>query len=174
LHVAAALPDRLDGVLCIDPLGAVGDGGEAAFEAEMFARTPEDVRQKAKELDEQALAGEGTIEAALESLRLVWPAYFADPGNAPPMPPTRMSLDAYALTWASLKQFLPEIEAALPGIDLPLGMLAGGRSPMPLAAATDTAARIPGSWVDVVPDAGHFPWHEQPGCVRAALQRLEG
>lgn len=174
LHVAVALTDRLDGVLCVDPLGGVGDGGEAAFEKEIFDRTPEDVRQKAKDLDDQALAGEGTVEAALESLRLVWPAYYADPSTAPPMPETRMSLDAYASTWASLKDLLPDLEAALPGVAVPVGIVAGGGSPMPLSAATDTADRIPGAWVDVVPDAGHFPWHEKPGCIRAALQRLEG
>ena len=23
--------------------------------------------------------------------------------------------------------------------------------------------------VDVIPGAGHLPWHEQPGCIAAAL-----
>src|SRR5436190_2917258 len=79
LHVAVSLPARLDAVLCLDPLGGVGDGGEAEFNDEMFRRTPEDVRAKAKELDDQALAGEGSSEAGIEGMRLVWPAYFAHP-----------------------------------------------------------------------------------------------
>jgi hypothetical protein len=37
-------------------------------------------------LDEQATAGGGTIEGAIESPRLVWPACFADWDAAPPMP----------------------------------------------------------------------------------------
>src|SRR5580698_2225900 len=39
-HVAVSCGDRVSGVLCVDPLGAVGDGGSALFEAEMMARTP--------------------------------------------------------------------------------------------------------------------------------------
>ncbi|HYQ33968.1 MAG TPA: alpha/beta fold hydrolase, partial [Lapillicoccus sp.] len=36
-HAAAAIPERLAGVLAVDPLGAVGDGGSAAFGAELMA-----------------------------------------------------------------------------------------------------------------------------------------
>ena len=37
-----------------------------------------------------------------------------------------------------------------------------------------TADRIPPSWVEVAQGAGHFPWHERPGSVRRALDRLVG
>jgi pimeloyl-ACP methyl ester carboxylesterase len=40
LHVAAAMPERLLGVLSVDPLGAVGDGRWPEFDEEMFRRTP--------------------------------------------------------------------------------------------------------------------------------------
>jgi pimeloyl-ACP methyl ester carboxylesterase len=33
-------------------------------------------------------------------------------------------------------------------------------------------AAVVGGWLDVIDDAGHFPWFERPGCVRAGLQRL--
>ena len=39
-------------------------------------------RERAKELDDRAMAGEGSAEDALESLRLIWPSYFADPDGA--------------------------------------------------------------------------------------------
>ena len=26
--------------------------------------------------------------------------------------------------------------------------------------------------VTVIPEAGHLPWHEHPGCIAAALARL--
>ncbi|MBV9291186.1 MAG: alpha/beta hydrolase [Frankiales bacterium] len=172
MHVATRLGDRLDGVLCVDPLGAVGDGQMAAFEAAMSARTPEADRLRATELDERAMRGEGTEEDALESLRLVWPAYFADPATAPPMPPMRLAVQSYAETFASIVAELPALAAALPSIRVPVGFLAGGASPMPAAACTDAAAVIPSAWVETVPAAGHFPWHEAPGCARAAVQRL--
>jgi pimeloyl-ACP methyl ester carboxylesterase len=39
---------------------------------------------------------------------------------------------------------------------------------------TSTVERIPGAWADIVDGAGHFPWVEQPGCVRRSLDRLAG
>jgi pimeloyl-ACP methyl ester carboxylesterase len=173
LHVAVSMPDRLDGVLCLDPLGGVGDGGEALFGAEMLARCPEDVRKRAEELDERALAGEGTEAEGIEGLRLVWPAYFADWDAAPPMPDYSLSVPAYAEAFESLKERLPGLEGSLPTISVPLGIVMGAKSPMPTEeVGVATAARIPGAWVEVIADAGHFPWIEQPGCVRAALSRL--
>lgn len=174
MHVAVALPDRLDGVLCIDPLGGVGDGGEKEFEAEIFARLPADIREKAMALDARAMAGEGTIEDALESLRLVWPAYFASWDAAPPMPDMRLSLDSYAQTYASLHEQLPRLTAGLPSVTTQVGFVIGGASPMPASASTDSAAAIPGAWSEVVEDTGHFPWLEKPGSVRSAVDRLTG
>lgn len=171
-HAAVAVPDRLLGVLSVDPLGAVGDGGMAAFEAEMLARTPEQDRQRARDLDELTMRGEGTEADALEGLRLVWAAYFADPPNAPPMPPIRMSLAATAL-FEDVVRALPALEKALPDVRVPLGVLVGARSPMPpQEAGLVSAERVPGAWGVSVPDAGHFPWYESPGCVAAAMRRL--
>ena len=159
-------------MLCIDPLGGVGDGGEKAFETAMFERTPEDLRDKVQALDARALAGEGTAEDELEGLRLVWPAYFAlwDPANE--MPPMQLAVDAYSQTFESLHEELPRLTAALPSITTPMGFVAGAGSPMPVSASTDTAAVIPGAWTEVVEGAGHFPWLDKPGCVRSALDRL--
>ena len=173
-HAAVALPDRLLGVLSVDPLGAVGDGAMAAFDAEMFARTPEADRQRAKDLDEQSMRGEGTEADALEQMRLVWPAYFADPANVPPMPPFRFSVPASAL-FGEIATELPALEKALPDVRVPLGVLVGARSPMPpQEAGLVSAERVPGAWGISVPDAGHFPWFEAPGCVAAAMDRLTG
>jgi len=173
-HVALAMPDRLLGVLAIDPLGAVGDGGMAAFDAEMFARTPAADRQRAQDLDEQAMRGEGTEADAFEGLQLVWPAYFADPPNAPPMPPLRLSMPANAL-FGDISARLPALEKGLAEVQVPLGVLTGARSPMPEdEAGLASAARVPGGWGVSVPDAGHFPWIESPGCVLSAMRRLAG
>ena len=171
-HVAVAAPERLLAALAVDPLGAVGDGGLAALEAEVTARTPEADRERAAALDERAMRGEGTTEDIEESARLFWQAYFASPEDAPPLPDLRSSIPAYSGLWDSLKAELPTLEAALPGVRVPFGFVAGGASPMPSEASTETAAAIPGAWVEAVPGAGHFVWHERPGCVRSALARL--
>ena len=172
LHVAEAMPDRLLGVLSVDPLGAVGDGRWPEFDEEMFRRTPESVRERAREIDELSMAGTADDELALEGMRLVWPAYFADPEHAPPMPALRMSSARSGEMVPSILAGLPALEAGLSGIRVPVGFVHGSRSPMPLAASTDAADRIPGAWVEVVEGAGHFVWFEAPGAVRAALRRL--
>ncbi len=170
--VADRLPGRLLGVLAVDPLGAVGDGGNEEFEAEMSRRTPEKDRDRAAELDRLAQEGEVTEEQALESLRLFWPAYFADPSTAPAMPPMRLSIPAYSGLFTDLVARLPELEASLPSIRVPLGVVVGEQSSIPNSAGRDSAGRIPGAWTEVVPGAGHLPWLEVPGSVRQALDRL--
>jgi pimeloyl-ACP methyl ester carboxylesterase len=175
LHLALDLPDRLLGVLCVDPLGGVGDGGGAAFEAEMARRTPEAIRARAAELDEAALRGEGTEADAMESLRLVWPAYYPAWDAAPPMPDVHLSVEAYAGGYESLTAELPALTERLGRISVPLGIVAGAASPMPVdLAAKATTDAIPGGWLEVVDGAGHFPWQDRPGCVRAGLDRLAG
>jgi pimeloyl-ACP methyl ester carboxylesterase len=174
LHVAEAMPERLLGVLAVDPLGPVGDGRWPEFDEEMFRRTPEHLRARARELDELAMAGKVDEELALEGLRLVWPAYFADPDRAPPMPELRYASERSAEMVPSIQAELPALEAGLPRIRVPVGFVHGSRSPMPLAASTDGAERIPGAWVEVVEGAGHFVWVEAPGVVRTVLRRLTG
>jgi pimeloyl-ACP methyl ester carboxylesterase len=118
------------------------------------------------------MAGAADDELALEGMRLVWPAYFADPEQAPPMPEFRLASERSADMVPSILAELPALEAGLPGIRVPVGFVHGSRSPMPLGASTDGAERIPGAWVEVVEGAGHFIWVEAPGAVRASLRRL--
>jgi pimeloyl-ACP methyl ester carboxylesterase len=174
LHVAEAMPERLLGVLSVDPLGSVGDGRWPEFDEEILRRTPESIRERAREIDELSTAGEADDELAVEGMRLVWPAYFAEPQHAPPMPDLRIAGARSAEMVASIFEELPSLEAGLPEIRVPVGFVHGSRSPMPLAASTDAAERIPGAWVEVVEGAGHFTWVEAPGAVLTALRRLTG
>jgi pimeloyl-ACP methyl ester carboxylesterase len=171
-HAASAIPDRLAGVLSVDPLGAVGDGGAEAFGDEMLGRVPEDARERARVLDEKDTAGTATPEEELESFALFWPSYFADPRSAPPMPRVEFSQPATEGLWADLTVRRPELESSLPSIRVPVGVIVGELSPMPPSAGTESAERIPGAWSHVEPGAGHLVWHEAPGCLLAAMDRL--
>ena len=172
-HVAHDLGPRLLGVLAVEPLGGVGDGGEAVFGAEMEARLRDDLRDRAVELNARDDRGEASDDEALESLTLFWPGYFADPTTAPPMPPMRTNRATSGGLWTDLRARLPELEAGLSEIHVPVGVLVGGRSPMPpLDAGVATAQRISGAWWITVPNGGHFTWVEAPGCVLDAMRRL--
>jgi pimeloyl-ACP methyl ester carboxylesterase len=172
LHAAVEIPERVSGVLAVDPLGAVGDGGMAAFNAEMEARMPPESFARVLELDEKDAAGIGTAEESMESLSLVWPPYFADPSAAPPMPRMEISHPAMLGLLGEVATALPALEARLPSITRPVGLLLGERSPMPVDAGLETAARISGAWTRVAPGAGHFVWYEAPGAVIAAMDDL--
>jgi pimeloyl-ACP methyl ester carboxylesterase len=167
-------PDRVRGLLLIDPLGIVGDGGYHHFEQQLFARTPEDVRQRAEELDQRVMAGEGTEEDSHESFRLVWPAYFHDPARAVPVPDVRHSVETNSQTFEDLFALLEA--GALPGRAAayggPVEVVYGLGSPFPPEASIETAHTFPQGSATGVPDAGHFCWVEQPGCVADALVRL--
>lgn len=71
LHAANAIPDRLSGVLAIDPLGAVGDGGAAEFMAGLVARMPNANRPGFDELTAKESTGGLSVEEDVEQLRLV-------------------------------------------------------------------------------------------------------
>ncbi|HEY3612629.1 MAG TPA: alpha/beta hydrolase [Gaiellales bacterium] len=173
LHVLAEHPERVSAALIVDTLGGVGDGGEAAFDAELMRRTPPRDLARVEHLEQQAMAGEGSEEELAESLRLIWPAYFADPASAPPAPAMTLSVEAYAETFASLHAELPGLAARLAGVTVPTRFLHGAGGPMPVTASSDTAAAIgAAAELEVLADAGHFPWLEQPGCVASALLRL--
>jgi pimeloyl-ACP methyl ester carboxylesterase len=171
-HAAVAIPHRLSGVLAVDPQGAVGDGGFAGFVAELVARMPDANRPRFLELEAKETAEGLTPEEDLEQLGLVWPSYFAEPSTAPPMPPTSLAQASYEGLVADLDARLPELEASLPSIRVPVGVIVGERSPMPPRSGAETAARIPGAWCRTEPGAGHFVWVEAPGAVLAAMDRL--
>jgi pimeloyl-ACP methyl ester carboxylesterase len=102
LHVLAIRPERVTAALIVDTLGGVGDGGEAEFDDEILRRTPPRDVERVEHLERQAMGGNGTEADLAESMRLLWPAYFANPAMAPPFPGMRFSVEAYAETFASL------------------------------------------------------------------------
>jgi proline iminopeptidase len=173
MHVLAARPGRITAALVVDTLGAVGDGGEAAFDDELLRRTPPQDVERVQHLERQAMAGAGSEADLAESMRLLWPAYFADPAAAPPAPELTLSVEAYAATFASLHAELPALAARIAGLEVPTLFLHGGGGPMPVSASSDSARVIgAAAGVEILERAGHFPWLELPGCVGEALDGL--
>jgi proline iminopeptidase len=169
LHLLAVAPTRVGAALAVDPLGGVGDGGLAAFQVELTRRLPEVTLARLTELDAVEATRPLTQDEALEAMELVWPGYFSSLEVAQPIPQTGHAPSD--TSWASIRAELPALADLLRDCTVPTRFVHGALDPLPVTASTDIA-ELMGAAVDVLPGNGHFPWLEDPGCVRRSLDRL--
>lgn len=170
MHLATAHPERVDGLLLLDSLGAVGDGGTGTMDDVIGRRIGAEAQAALAALAEQGDLTEAEVGTA--QLRLLWPGYFKEPAHAPSMPPIATHPVAGAVM-ADAMRLLEEgaLERALPTLDVPSLHLIGAHSPIDPAANHRTAALMHGAIVKTC-DTGHFPWLEEPGSVEAATRQL--
>ncbi len=173
LHLALAHPDRVAGLVLVDGLGVIGDGGSADLGQELRARLLPGAAERLEQLMLE-MGDTPTDDLVTEQTALLWPGYFADPASAPPFE-SRVCVAAYVGTEASVAEHLAAGFAnSLASLSVPVIFVLGGQSPMPVSQGEQTAALIRGAEVRIIPGAGHLPWHEQPGCLAAALADVAG
>lgn len=169
LHLMVAAPHRVGAALVVAPLGVLGDGGMAELEAELFRRLPKATVARLQELDQLEVTRALTTEEVLEGMALAWPGYFSSLAVAQPIPQTGHAPSEE--TWASIRSERPRLAEGLRGCAVPARFMHGQLDPLPAAASTVTA-ELMGAPVDVLDGNGHFPWLEDPGCVRHSLDLL--
>jgi proline iminopeptidase len=169
LHLLAVTPTRVGAALAVDPLGAVDDGGLAAFEVELLGRLPEATVARLTELDAAEATRPLALAERLEAMEIAWPGYFSSLDAAQPIPQTGHAPSEES--WASIRAELPGLADLLRDCTVPTRFVHGALDPLPVTASTDIA-ELMGAAVDVLPGNGHFPWLEDPGCVRRSLDRL--
>jgi proline iminopeptidase len=163
LHLAVAHPDRLEGVVCIGPLGASIDVLEE-FGQNLRRDLAPEMRDWVTEVDARDDAGTATDEETLRAFEAVWPYYFADPASAPPFPFDERG-DGGRDTWASIMEHCERrtLEDGLRRVTLRTVFVHGAADPLPARTSIDTAALMPNADVVLLEGCGHFPWLEQPG-----------
>ena len=173
MHLAVAQPTRVSAAVIVDPLGAVPDGGDQELEANIMAQLPAELARRVEALEKRIESGEGGEADGIESMRIVWPYYFARPEGAPPMPELRVNNQTFADTFSSIRDHFERetLAKGLPRLDLPLLFVHGRESPIPWHRSEESAHLVPGAMLELVDECGHFPWLEAPGSVRAAVKR---
>ncbi len=173
MHIAVAAPERVSGLLLIDALGAIGDGGAGTMGATIGARIGD---KGAAAMAELATLGLENDEAELRQLAILWPGYFKDAEAAPPMPDTiGISEKVNAAVMSDAMALLGDdvLANALPQLAIPNLHMIGLHSPIDPDANRQTAALMKDAIVEEF-DTGHFIWIEQPGSVVEATRRLLG
>lgn len=172
--VAAAIavtdPGRVRAMVLIDSTGITRNGGIDEFFAHFDdAYAPEDaerVAQLARTDDER-----GLTEAERDEWRRIdWRYYHADPANPPPFLERDVSPVAGAEGLSDTRKLLAEdFFRPLKSHPVPTLVLSGANGPFPPWVFEDMTALIPGAVARVIPDAGHYPWYEQPMAMKAAI-----
>jgi pimeloyl-ACP methyl ester carboxylesterase len=170
LHALASHPDRVAGVICVDPLGAYGDVFEP-FGRNLRAKLTPEQGARVDEIEARRRAGEATFLELAERGMLIWPAYFLDPGRALPMP-KEIGLECSTDTNRSISEHhaAGTLVEALPRVPRrPALFVHGAQDPLPIASSVETAKLLPDAQVVLVEESGHFPWVEQPEAFRSAV-----
>ena len=171
LHLLVAHPERLLGVVAVDPLGAFDVFAEQ--DRRMRQRLSAEQIARVVEIEARRTAGEVTDEELVERWGLLWPQFFLHEELAS-APPKHVGPQCSIGTNASISAHFEQrtLELRLPDARLPLLIVHGVQSPLPVESAERTAALVPGAVFEPVDDCGHFPWIEQPDAVRRAVERF--
>jgi pimeloyl-ACP methyl ester carboxylesterase len=175
MHIAVDHPERVAGLVLLETLGAVPDGGLGAFVPNLVARLTPDERAKLDSLMARQAEGDDDPALMAKIYMALWPSYSYKHGNV--LPPVTLRLeeplaDGGPDTMSSVREhFLARtLERGLPALDVPALLIHGEGDPLPVSASEETAALIKGARVETVAEAGHFPWIERPGVVRSLVE----
>jgi proline iminopeptidase len=165
---AREYPERIAALALID------SGGPTLktvmkFNANLESRFSDEDRAAIKEWSDPERLKENRHRAALALTKAKAPAYFADRTKA------HLLTDAMDETafhegvfWAVVPQMMAlDLRAGLEKVKAPVLVLHGRQDP--LESAEEVHETFPGSKLEWVENAGHFPWLEQPDRVYAVL-----
>ncbi len=176
MHVAVAHPERVSGLILVETLGAVPDGGMAAMTQAMVDRLTVEERATLDALLERQVSGDEDPDLMRAIFGTLWPSYSPIHGNvvAPGYIRMEKPIPGQPDTLASVRAHFEAgtLERALPGLDVPALLIHADGDVMSLSATTDTAALIRGSTMRIVGGAGHFPWVERKGVIREMVVEL--
>jgi pimeloyl-ACP methyl ester carboxylesterase len=157
-------------MVLIDSTGLTGNGEIDEFFAHFDnSYSPEDAN-RAAELERNDDQRGLTAEEQDEWRRIDWRYYHADSADPSPYLEREVSSAAAAEGLNDTRRFLAEdFFRPLGAQSIPTLVLSGAKSPLPPWVFAQMTAHVPGAPATVIPDAGHYPWHEQPAAMKSAI-----
>ena len=175
LHLAVAHPERLVGILCVDPLGAYGDIFEDFGRNLRRAVSPEAI-VRIREVEAPRREGTATEAELLERSTIVWPVYFARSGERAAASGRAHRRPVFGRDERVDRGPLRARHArrtGCPGWTSRRSSSTAPTMPLPPRSSIETAAPIPGARVELIEDCGHFPWMERPGELLRGYQLFQ-
>jgi len=157
---AREYPERLGAIAFLDAGGPTLKS-VPKFTANLDARFSAEDRAAIQEWS-GAKGKENHRRAVLEITRAKTPAYFADRAKAKPMMDS-LTEDSFhdGVFWAIVGQMMAlDLRQGLEKVKAPVLVLHGKQDP--LESAQEVHETFPGSQLELIDNAGHFPWLEQP------------
>lgn len=141
----------------------------AKFNANLEARFSDEDRAKIREWSDPETMKENRRQAILEITRAKTPAYFAERRKALPLMDAMDEQSFHdGVFWSVVPQMMSlDLRAGLEKVKAPVLVLHGRHDP--LQSAEEVHETFPGSKLEILEEAGHFPWIEQPERFRAVL-----
>jgi proline iminopeptidase len=168
--ITVAHPGRVRAMVLIDSTGLTRNGGIDEFFAHFDnAYSPEDAERVAeleRTDDERGL----TADEQDEWRRIDWRYCHADPAHPPPFLEREVNPVAGAEGMTDTRKLLAEdFFRPLRSHSIPTLVLSGAKGPFPPWVFEDMTVLIPGAVAQVIPDAGHYPWYEQPTAMKTSI-----
>jgi proline iminopeptidase len=172
LLYAARHPEHVRGVLYVSGAGCEWSRFRPSYRAELLRRLGADAPRFTR------LEASSTRTAAeqVEQNRLRWSTDYVDEALARPRV-QRMLDDGFEVNAECNRVMAAELIAIslddwatrLRAVQCPVLIVAGAADPRPVAAVDSLVALLPNAQRCVLPDAGHFPWVEQPERFATAV-----
>ena len=150
----------------IAKLALIDSGGPtlksvAQFNTNLEARFTDEDKSAIREWSGEK-AKENRSRAVLEITKAKTPAYFSDRGKAKELMES-MTEESFreSVFWSVVPQMMAlDLRAGLEKVTAPVLVIHGQDDPLPTAA--EVHETFPGSRLEIIEKAGHFPWLEQP------------
>jgi proline iminopeptidase len=174
MFYAVEHPDRIGALVLIDS-GGPTLATVPRFIANLNSRFTEEDNAKIREWSDAGRMKENRPRAILEITKAKTAAYFADRSKAHLLTDamTEESFNDsmfYAVTGQLMSGF--DLRAGLAKVNFPVLVIHGKQDP--LESAQEVHDSIPGSRLEMIDGAGHFPWLEQPRVYALIRELLAG